>query len=163
VAWEDIGTLSNVAMAVAAVGALIYAHLQIKEGRRSELQADASELWREILRLGFENPQISDPTLKLAEFDYDNLTIDGSKDMFQKYELFVDTILSASEEILDVRPTDEWNCAVRIQLRHHHAYLMSEHFQGSGNLEQFTPKFRAVLEMTLANMAKPHPDTTALT
>lgn len=152
--WEDIGTLSNVMMALAAVGALVYAHLQIGEGRRAERRADANELWRETLRLGFDNPKLSDPTLNSAAFDYINLTIDGSKETFQKYELFVDTILNASEEILDVNPTQEWKTAVRIQLRQHHAYLLSDHFKRSGYLDQYTPKFRAFIEETLRGEAR---------
>ena len=148
--WEDIGTLSNVVMALAAVGALVYAHLQIGEGRRAERRADANELWRETLRLGFENPKLADPTMNLADFDYVNLTVDGSKETFQKYELFVDTILNASEEILDVSPTKEWRAAVRIQLRQHRDYLLSDHFKSSGYLEQYTPKFRAFMDETLA-------------
>ncbi len=152
--WEEIGTLSNVVMALAAVGALVYAHLQIGEGRRAERRADANELWRETLRLGFENPKLSDPTLNLADFDYVALTIDGSKETFQKYELFVDTILNASEEILDVSPTREWRAAVRIQLKQHRAYLLSGHFESSGYLEQYTPKFRAFMEETLRTASK---------
>jgi len=148
--WEDLGTLSNVVMALAAVGALVYAHLQIGEGRRAERRADANELWRETLRLGFENPKLADPTMNLADFDYVNLTVDGSKETFQKYELFVDTILNASEEILDVSPTKEWRAAVRIQLRQHRGYMLSDHFKGSGYLEQYTPKFRAFMDETLA-------------
>lgn len=148
--WEDLGTLSNVVMALAAVGALVYAHLQIGEGRRAERRADANELWRETLRLGFDNPKLADPTMNLADFDYVNLTVDGSKETFQKYELFVDTILNASEEILDVSPTKEWRAAVRIQLRQHRDYLLSDHFKSSGYLEQYTPKFRAFMDETLA-------------
>ena len=72
------------------------------------------ELWNETLHLAFDNPKLSDPTLKLAEFDYEDRTIDGSIEIFQKYELYVDTILNASEEILDVSPTKEWDVAVRI-------------------------------------------------
>ena len=98
--WEDIGTLSNVVMGAAAVVALVYAHLQITESRRAERRTDANELWRETLHLGFDNPTLSDPRSELAKFDYVNLTVDGSKELFQKYELFVDTILNASEEIL---------------------------------------------------------------
>jgi len=148
--WEDLGTLSNVVMALAAVGALVYAHLQIGEGRRAERRADANELWRETLRLGFDNPKLADPAMNLADFDYVNLTVDGSKETFQKYELFVDTILNASEEILDVSPTKEWRAAVRIQLRQHRDYLLSDHFKSSGYLEQYTPKFRAFMDETLA-------------
>jgi hypothetical protein len=152
--WQEIGTLSSVVMALAALAALVYAHLQIGEGRRAERRADANELWRETLRLGFDNPKLSDPSLNLADFDYVARTIDGSQETFQKYELFVDTILNASEEILDVSPTKEWRAAVRIQLRQHRAYLLSAHFEGSGYLEQYTPKFRAFMEETLRAASK---------
>ncbi len=152
--WQEMGTLSNVVMALAALAALVYAHLQIGEGRRAERRADANELWRETLRLGFDNPKLSDPSLNLADFDYVARTVDGSQETFQKYELFVDTILNASEEILDVSPTKEWRAAVRIQLRQHRAYLLSEHFEHSGYLEQYTPKFRAFMAETLEAASK---------
>jgi len=42
---------------------------------------------RETLRLGFDNAKLSDPSLKLADFDYDKLTIDGSRELFQQYEI----------------------------------------------------------------------------
>ena len=58
-------------MAAAAIAALIYAHLQISENRSAERRANANELWRETLRLAFDNPKLSDPTLNLASFDYE--------------------------------------------------------------------------------------------
>ena len=77
--------------------------------------------------------------------------MDGSKEMFQKYELFVDVILNASEEILEVSPTKEWDAAVRLQLKLHRAYLRSPHFLNSGYLEQYTPKFRAFIQGALSD------------
>jgi hypothetical protein len=148
--WDNAATIATVVMAAAAVLALIYAHLQISEGQRAERRGNAYELWRETLHFGFENPKLSDPTLKLAEFDYEDRTIDGSAEMFQKYELYVDTILSASEEILEVLPTREWNAAVRLQLKSHRDYLLSRHFQNSGYLAQYTPKFQAFLAGVLS-------------
>jgi hypothetical protein len=147
--WDNAVTIGTVVMAAAAVAALIYAHLQISESRRAERRGNAYELWRETLRFAFDNPKLSDPTLKLAEFDYGEMTIDGSPEMFQKYELYVDTILNASEEILNVSPSKEWDVAVRIQLKPHRDYLLSPHFQKSGYLEQYTPKFRAFLMQVL--------------
>ena len=147
--WENAVTLGTVVMALAAVAALVYAHLQISEGRRAEHRANANELWRETLRLGFDNPTLADPSLELATFDYEALTVDGSKETFQKYEMFVDTILNASEEILQVLPTREWHVAVRIQLRQHRDYLLSSHFRHSGYLEQYTPRFRAYMDDVL--------------
>jgi hypothetical protein len=76
--WDNAITIGTVVMAAAAVAALVYAHLSISENRAAERRANANELWREILRLAFENPKLSDPTLKLAAFDYAAKTIDGS-------------------------------------------------------------------------------------
>jgi hypothetical protein len=152
--WENAVTIETLVMAAAAVIALIYAHLQISESRRAARRGNAYELWRETLRFAFENPKLSDPTLKLAEFDYEDMTIDGSPEIFQKYELYVDTILNASEEILDILPTKEWDTAVRIQIRQHRGYLLSRHFQTSGYLEQYTPKFRAFLKDALSEKPK---------
>jgi len=155
--WDNAETLGTLVMAVAAIAALIYAHLQIAESRKAEHLANANELWRETLRLAFDNPKLSDPTLRLADFDYDNRTIDGSVELFQKYELYVDTILNASEEILGVAPTKEWQASVRIQLRPHRDYLLSPHFQSSGFLEQYTASFRAFVDEVLNEPEPPTP------
>jgi len=154
--WQNANTLATVAMGIAAVAALIYAHLQISDSRKGEHRANANELWRETLRLAFDNPKLSDPSLALAEFDYDAMTIDGSKETFQKYELFVDTVLNASEEILQVLPTREWDASVRIQLWQHREYLLSTHFRNSGYLEQYTPRFRTFMDDVLKETPKHH-------
>jgi hypothetical protein len=140
-------------MAGAAIAALVYAHLSITENRAAERRANANELWREILRLAFENPKLSDPTLGLAKFDYEAKTVDGNPELFQKYEMFVDTVLNASEEILDVSPTKEWKASVRIQLLPHRHYLQSSHFLHSGYMDQYTAKFRAFVDEALSNHA----------
>ena len=114
--WQNADTLAGLVTAIAALVALLYAHLQITEGRRAEREANANELWRETLRLGFDNPKLSDPSLKLADFDYDKLTIDGSRELFQQYEIYVDTVLNASDEILEISPTEPWKTSLRIQL-----------------------------------------------
>ena len=112
--WQNADTLATVVTTIAAVVALFYAHLQITEGRRAERETNVNELWRETLRLGFDNPKLSDPSLKLADFDYDKLTIDGSRELFQKYEIYVDTVLNASDEILEISPTEAWKTSLRI-------------------------------------------------
>ena len=143
--WDNAATIGTLVMAAAAIIALIYAHWQISENRRAERLGNANELWRETLRLGFDNPRLSDPTLNPAAFDYEKLTIDGSAELFQKYEMFVDTILNASEEIFSVSPSKEWLAALRLQLRPHRSYLQSPHYVNSGYIEQYTSKFQAFL------------------
>ncbi len=101
------------------------------------------------MRLAFDNPKLSDPSLKTTKFDYENLTIDGDPELFQKYEMYVDTVLNASEDILAGLPTTEWYAAVRMQLKPHRDYFLSPHFRNSGYLAQYTPKFRAYMDDVL--------------
>ncbi|HEV3242709.1 MAG TPA: hypothetical protein VGY14_05635 [Methyloceanibacter sp.] len=61
----------------------------------------------------------------------------------------MDTILNASDEILDISPTGEWKTSVRIQLRPHRDYLRSPHFLKSGYLEQYGKNFRSFLHEIL--------------
>ncbi|MGV1015371.1 MAG: hypothetical protein ACOYB4_10410, partial [Methyloceanibacter sp.] len=152
--WKNAEPLGAILMSLAALAALLYAHFQITEGREAERRANANELWRETLRLSFENPVLSNPTIKLGQFDYENLTVDGSRETFQKYELFVDTVLNASEGILSVVPTREWLTTVRIELKQHRGYLLSSYFQNSGYLEQYTPEFRAFMHEVLKEPPK---------
>ncbi|MBM3544230.1 MAG: hypothetical protein FJX44_06960 [Alphaproteobacteria bacterium] len=152
--WEHVEPLGALMMSLAALAALIYAHVQITEGREAERRANVHELWREILRLGFENPVLSDPTQELGVFDYDARTVDGSRQMFQKYELFVDTVLNASDEILEVQSTPQWITTVRLELNQHREYLLSPHFQNSGFIKQYTPQFRTFIFDALKDRAK---------
>jgi hypothetical protein len=147
--WDDADTLSAVATALAGLAALLYAHLQISENRRAGREANANELWRKTLRLGFDNPKLSDPSLKLADFDYQKLTIDGSRELFQKFEIYVDTLLNASDEVLETTPTTQWKTSMRIQLRPHRDYLLSSHFRNSDHLEQYGTPLRAFLNEIL--------------
>lgn len=162
--WENGDKLAALVTAVAAVVALIYAHLQITEGRRAERETNANELWRETLHLGFDNPKLSEPSLKLADFDYDKLTINGSRELFQQYEIYVDTVLNASDEIFEISPTEAWKTSVRIQLLPHRDYLLSPHFQKSGYLDQYGTHLRSFLdenfEQTLISKHQPSGSTT---
>ena len=98
---------------------------------------------------GFDNPKLSDPSLKLADFDYDKLTIDGSRELFQQYEIYVDTVLNASDEILEISPTEPWKTSLRIQLLPHREYLLSPHFKQSGYLDQYGANLRSLLREIL--------------
>ena len=127
--WDNIEAIGAVVMALAAVIALVYAHVQITEGRDAERRSDARDLWRESVRVAFDYSHLADPSLKLADFDYDAKTINGSAELFQKYEMYMDTILTASDDVLDVLPTREWEKTVRIEFKQHRDYLRSRHFQ----------------------------------
>lgn len=156
--WENADKVGALVTAIAAVVALLYAHLQITEGRRAERESNANELWRETLRLGFDHPRLSDPSLKLADFDYDKLTIDGSRELFQQYEIYVDTLLNASDEILEISPTEAWKTSIRIQLLPHRDYLLSPHFKQSGYLDQYGKGLHDLLAKILDDPGGPAPE-----
>ena len=81
-----------------------------------------------------------------------NCPIDGSRELFQKYEILVDTVLNASDEILEIAPADEeWKTSLRIQLLPHRDYLRSPHFLKSGYLDQYGARLRALLDEILRN------------
>ena len=136
-------------MTVIDVASVFGGHAVVSEGglslsgtplqRSLGITDSPDQMFRDIVALGFVK----------------NLTIDGDPELFQKYEMFVDTILNASEDILHGQPTLEWFAAVRMQLNLHRDYLLSPHFQNSGYLEQYTPKFRAFMADVLSQKPKP--------
>jgi hypothetical protein len=69
--WDNIEAIGAVVMALAAVIALVYAHVQITEGRDAERRSDARDLWRESVRVAFDYPHLrtrrsSSPTLTMT-------------------------------------------------------------------------------------------------
>jgi hypothetical protein len=152
--WDNAEKIGTLLTAFSAIAALVYAHLAITEGRRAERQGNAHELWRDYLRLAIDNPKLADPTLRLSEFDYHKLTIDGSPELFQKYEWFVGTLLDACVEILDFMPTTEWKMTLRGQLRLHRDYLRSAHFRSSEFQQQYNQKFQLFVAEAVAEPPK---------
>ncbi len=152
--WENAEKIGTVLTAASAVAALVYAHLAITESRRAERHANAHELWRDYLRLAFDHPKLADPTLHLSDFDYHKLTVDGSSELFQKYEWFVGTLLDACVEILDFMPSKEWRATLRSQLKLHRDYLRSPHFLNSEFSVQYNPRFQKFIASAVAEPSK---------
>jgi hypothetical protein len=152
--WDNAEKIGTLLTAASAVAALVYAHLAITESRRAERHANAHELWRDYLRLAFEHPNLADPSLHLADFDYHKLTIDGSAELFQRYEWFVGTLLDACVEILDFMPTKEWRATLRSQLQLHRDYLRSPHFLNSEFSVQYNPRFQKFIAASVAEPSK---------
>src|SRR5262245_10703368 len=60
-----------------------------------------------------------------------------------------DTVLNASDEILEISPTEAWKTSLRIQLLPHRDYLLSPHFKQSGYLDQYGTKLHPFLREIL--------------
>ena len=150
---DSLGTISNVLMAVAAVlGIRPLANFGSAPRRSPKRSPRAMARSR---RLGFDNPPLSDPTRKLADFDYNNLTVNGSKETFQKYELYVDMLLNASEGIMEALPNRSGEATIRIELNQHRDFLLSQHFiRTSGFTEEYTPEFQEFVREALDESAR---------
>jgi hypothetical protein len=55
---------------------------------------------------------------------------------------------------LEVQSTPQWKTTVRIELNQHREYLLSPHFQNSGFIKQYTPRFRAFIQDALKDQAQ---------
>ena len=152
--WDNAEKIGTLLTAGSAIAALVYAHLAITEARRAERHANAHELRRDYLRLAFDHPKLADPSLHLADFDYHKPTIDGSAELFQKYEWFMGTLLDACVEILDFMPTKEWRATLRSQLQLHRDYLRSPHFLNSEFSVQYNPRFQKFIASAVAEPSK---------
>ena len=108
--WDNAVTLANLVMAAAAIAALIYAHLQIAENEQSRAPRQCQRI---VARDAAARLRQSETFRSDAETRANSTTTSApstaASSSFQKYELYVDTILNASEEILEVSPTKEWD------------------------------------------------------
>jgi len=144
---EKLGGLATVVTAVIAFCALIFAYKQIQETRDSQREATAKDVYRDYLKLAFENPKLSNP---------DKFTnVEGGwkyKDEWmqdEQYRWFVAFMLNSCDEILSSNPGDEtWRRAILEDLKFHKGYLRSTEFkQEEGGWDLFSPELNEIGDM----------------
>jgi hypothetical protein len=102
-----------------ALFAVLVAWRQLTLNRENERETTAKSVFREYLKLAFENPD-------LAEGNYAALITGGKRD---KYEWFVGYFLWAAEEILAYARNDTiWRDNLISQAKQHRAYFNSPRF-----------------------------------
>jgi hypothetical protein len=144
--WNVLTAVSTTVLAATAIIATCFAGREIRDANRRAREANAHALWSDYLKIAFEHPAFADPTKGLAQFDYENQTINGSKELFQRYEWFTDFALDSSEEVWAInRDKERWDRSVRDQIRLHRDYLKSEHYRGEGYLLQHSRDFQKVM------------------
>ena len=115
---ENLGALAQLVLTVIALGALAFAYLQIRFAQRSQREATAKEIYRDYLRLSFDNPNLASPD-------------EGDQKIIAdyKYRWFAAVMLNACEEILEVFATDiTWREVVLAEMEYHKRYLHSKFF-----------------------------------
>jgi hypothetical protein len=138
---EKLGNLAQVATALVAGIALGAAYSQIRSSRTAQREATAHDLNKTLFELEFGHPHFSNPTL--ASFNWNDLTIDGDRREFQRYETFVHYSLYVCEQLLDLGLGKFWQLAIDGTIQNHKTFLTSDHFLKSGELAFYSPALTA--------------------
>jgi hypothetical protein len=134
-------TISGVVTATVAVLALIIAIVQIWTSKKSQRIATAKAIYREYLKLCFDNP----------DFSYRRTQPKDSGDkLFEKYAWFVSNMLFSCEEIYLHFPYDEkWKNAIILQCSYHSTYLNSEYFKKTDEMNTYSERFVELVDESI--------------
>ena len=134
---DKVGALATVATAIVAGIALIFAAKQIAAGKASQREATAKDIYRDYLKLAFENPDFAHPGDRA--FKEDN-----------KYRWFVAFMLNSCDEITECLPGSElWRKTILEDLRLHKDYLKSPQFDEDGGWHMFSDGLKKIYEEAL--------------
>jgi len=140
------GTAANIAQVVSilsiiiAFAALVYAKGQIEAARELQRRTYARDIYRDYLKVAFENPILADPTDSLQEFNYKELKIGSSRELFAKYEWYLSFVLEACEQLRRLPADEGWEDTVRFQIGYHYEWLLT--VRAANYLEQCPEEFR---------------------
>ena len=121
----DIAQVANGWAAVFTSGiafvAGLLAFLQLRSNQRVAREASAYEIFRDYMKLAFDNPKYSKP-------DWAAIVIDPES--VEKYSWYVGCLLWACDEVLQsTTMTPAWESTVRGHLRSHRLFLSSAQFR----------------------------------
>jgi hypothetical protein len=144
--WDNSEKLSHFATVFAGlltVAAIAVAVIQIRKTRQSQERATAFELYSQFLIQTLHHPEFASP--RLTAKDVAKEVWPGKPGKFAMYEVYVDLMIVAFEELLNVNPQQEINIEAYFAtyLDAHKTYLRSARFQSYGS--QMDSKFRKFL------------------
>jgi hypothetical protein len=126
---RELADLAQVGTFFVAVFALAVAYVQITAARESQREATAKDVFRDYLRLSFENPEYGAPSKNLNQDE--------------KYRWFVAVALNACDEIASsVLPDESWQKVIRGVLVLHRKYLVSAEFQEDGGWSEYSKELK---------------------
>jgi hypothetical protein len=133
--WSGVGAMAT---AVAAIIALLFAWQQISAAR----VASAQDIYKEFLVRSLEHKDFIYPVGKV---DTEDEKFDGKSDRFWHYEVYVDLMLTAFEQLYDLRPRPKEELArferyIGGYLYSHEPYLMSDYFK-ENFVSEMSPQF----------------------
>lgn len=112
----NVAELASMVSAICAAAALAFTGFQIRTARINNKEIVAKQIFANVLLLPLEYPEIQDS----SKFGQGDLNFD------EQYKAYVRALLFASEEILELAPSDRgWELAVERNIDRHLGYLSS--------------------------------------
>ncbi len=138
---SPIADTATVAIAViAALTAFITAWAAII-ARKSQREATAKDIYRDYLKLAFQNPKFADPNA------FDDQA-DLSKN--EEYRWFVAFMLNSCDEIARIKSRDKnWRKTIRLDLGMHMEYLKSRQFVEDGGWDLYSRELKCIANEAL--------------
>ncbi len=136
--WDNadkIGNISQMVTTLIAIGAVGLAYWQVTAARRAQREATAKDLYRDYLRLAFENPKLAVPDPE-----------DEKLIQQEKYRWFASILLNACDEILYCIDDDVWRSVIITELGYHTSYLQSKFFIEDGGWNLYSKTLHEVFK-----------------
>jgi hypothetical protein len=131
---EKLGGLATVVAALVAILATCIAVLALLTGRNSQREATAKDIYRDYLKLAFDNPEIA-------------IAHRADRGQEEKYQWFVAFLLTSCDEIVRIMPRDKtWRKGIRIDLKPHLEYFRSREFEEDGGWDLYSRKLKAIAD-----------------
>ena len=138
----SIGDDATVAIAViAAITAFVTAWAAIN-ARNAQREATAKDIYRDYLKLAFQNPKFANPTSGSENGD------DLNKN--EEYRWFVAFMMNSCDEIARTKSKDKsWRKTLRHDLRVHGDYLKSPQFVEDGGWGLYSRELKSIFDEAL--------------
>jgi hypothetical protein len=131
---ENAATLGG--LAIAGVTAVV-AVVALKLSWDAQAQATAKGIYRDYLKLAFENPVLANPSLEHK----------GDLKRDERYRWFVAFMLNACDEIaLSIRRNPAWRKVICEDLKFHRDYLLSPEFREDGGWTLYSCELKDIGE-----------------
>ena len=119
--WSGVGAM--ITATIAAI-ALFYAGKELRAARAQTAQ----DIYKEFLIKSLEHPEFIYPDSN--KVNPDGELFDGKSDLFWRYEVYVDLMLTAFEQLFEIQgPDEQLQKYVGGYLYCHEKYLLSDYFK----------------------------------
>jgi len=141
--WSWIGTIASSIFSFLALGAIIFAWLQIRTSTEDAAAADANAIQRSLIEKSLELPQFVSPNPTSVNIDAEKFS--GSEVEFRRYEIFVELVLTTFDHLASCYPDAPTRRYMIQVIAEHQKYLDSSYFRKEF-WEQLSPAAQKLIE-----------------